>query len=154
MTTHRFALLAVLLACASMGAGAVELRGFRGFAWGSDVDSLGDARQVSSEGGVQCYRRERENLFYGDSALREVRYCFHEGRLFLVVVDSNADSATLAAEFQSTYGPPAQRMAHKATWGDSGSRARVEISGVPASMRIWSNEYTPRSARIDMAHQR
>jgi hypothetical protein len=136
-----------------MGAGAVDLRGFRGFAWGSDVDSLGDARQVSSEGGVQCYRRESENLLYGDSALREVRYCFHEARLFLVVVDSKVDSATLAAEFHGTYGPPVQHTARKATWGDAGSRARVEISGTPASMRIWSNEYTPRSARLDVVHQ-
>jgi len=147
--------LGLLIAAAvlSMPAGAVELRGFRGFAWGTDVDSLGAAQQVSSEAGVRCYRRERENLLYGDSPLREVRYCFHDDRFFLVIVDSKVDAATLAAEFKGTYGPPADQTPARAVWGDASSRTRIEIGGAPASMRIWSNEYAPRSARVDVAHQ-
>ena len=55
----RFAALTTLvLSCLS--AEAVELRGFRGIPWGADADSLGDAVQVSSRDGVQCWRRERE----------------------------------------------------------------------------------------------
>ena len=147
--------LGLLIAASALStpAGAVDLRGFRGFAWGTDVDSLGAAQQVSSEPGVQCYRRERENLLYGDSPLRSVRYCFHDDRFFLVILDSTVDGATLAAEFQSTYGPPADQTAAHAVWGDASSRARVEIAGAPASMRIWSNEYAPRSALVDVAHR-
>src|ERR1043166_5809024 len=108
-------LLAVAaLATAAWSAGAIELRGFRGFAWGADVDSLGEAQQVSSDGGVQCYRRMNENLLYGDSPIREVRYCFHDDRLFLVVIDSQVDEPALTAEVQSTYGPPAVHAPAKA----------------------------------------
>ena len=51
---RRIALFAVLVA-ASACAGALELRGFRGVAWGADVQSLGAAQQVSSGDGVQCF---------------------------------------------------------------------------------------------------
>jgi hypothetical protein len=138
-------------AAAAMPAGAVELRGFRGFAWGVDADSLGEAQQVSSDAGVQCYRRERENLLYGDSPIREVRYCFHDDRLFLVIVDSQVDEATLAAEFQVTYGPPSLRAKALSVWGDASTAVRVEIDGAPAAMRIWSNEYAPREKHASRA---
>jgi hypothetical protein len=144
--------LAVLVAAAAaMPAGAVELRGFRGFAWGADADTLGEAQRVSSEGGVQCYRRERENLLYGDNPIREVRYCFHDDRLFLVVVDSEVDASALAAEFESTYGPPTQRAKAWSAWGDATTPVRVEIAGAPASMRIWSNEHAPHERHASQA---
>jgi hypothetical protein len=148
------ALWAAPLLALSVSVDAVELRGFRGFAWGTDVDSLGEARQVSADAQMQCHRREHENLIYGDSPLREVRYCFHDARLFLVVVESKVDAAKLVAEFQDTYGPPTRRAASTALWGDASSRARVEISGAPASMRIWSNAHMPRSARTGTAATR
>lgn len=140
-----FLRLAALAAAAfAAHAGAVELRGFRGFAWGTDADSLGEVQRVSSDAGVVCYRREHENLIYGDSPLRDVRWCFHDDHLFMVIVDSQVDGPALAAEFQSSYGPPSLRAPSKSMWGDATTRARVEIAGTPASMRIWSNEYAPR----------
>src|SRR5438105_11247962 len=122
----RFAALTTLvLSCLS--AEAVELRGFRGIPWGADADSLGDAVQVSSRDGVQCWRRERENLMYGEAPISEVRYCFHGDRLFMVVIDSQLDQKALLAEFQSTYGPPDVRVPTRISWGDHTTRARVEI---------------------------
>ena len=137
-------LAALAAAVLAAHAGAVEMRGFRGFAWGADADSLGVSQRVASEAGMQCYRRDHENLLYGDSPLRDVRYCFHDDRLFLVIVESQVDEATLTNEFQLSYGPPSQRAPAKSVWGDATSRTRVEIDGAPASMRIWSNEYAPR----------
>lgn len=144
----------VAVGLASVSAGAVELRGFRGVPWGSDVQSLGAAELVASGGEVQCYRRERENLLYGDSPINEVRFCFHRNHLFMVVIDSKVDQNALLAEFQGTYGPPNVRVPARAAWGDASTRARVEIVapavGAPASLRMVSNEFEPREKHVRM----
>ena len=160
---RRIALFAVLVA-ASACAGALELRGFRGVAWGADVQSLGAAQQVSSGDGVQCFQRERENLLYGDAPIRQVRFCFRDDRLFLVIVDAEVGRQALVAEFASSYGAPDEESATRSTWGDGTTRARAEIvgpaSGAAASMRIYSGVYEPREnhahsggARSDVPHQ-
>src|SRR5204863_3239528 len=135
----RFAALATL-ALSSWSVGAVELRGFRGIPWGAEADSLGEAVQVSSRDGVQCFRRAQENLLYGDAPITDVRFCFHEDHLFLVVIDSELDQKALLAEFEGTYGPPDVRVPTLIAWGDRSTRARVEIvapaTGKPASMRM------------------
>lgn len=142
---RRFAAWAAgtVLALASLAAGAVELRGFRGVAWGAGVASLGDAEPASAEDGLRCFRRERENLLYGDVPLSEVRFCFRDDRLVMVVLDAQVDPRTLRAEFQNTYGPPRASSASSARWGDASTRARVEIvapaSGARASMRMVAN---------------
>ena len=155
---RRLAALAALVV-SSLSVNAVELRGFRGIPWGADVDSLGAAVQVSSRDGVQCYKRERENLVYGEAPITEVRFCFHEERLFMVIIDSQLDQKALLAEFQGTYGPPDIRVPTRISWGDYTTRARVEImappAGKPASMRIYSNDFGPREQHAsDVAHQR
>ncbi|WP_280153599.1 hypothetical protein [Piscinibacter sp. XHJ-5] len=140
----RWAALAAL-GFASVSVGAVELRGFRGVPWGAGVESLGDSHLVSAQGEVRCYRRERENLLYGDAPLREVRFCFHADRLVMVVVDAQVGPQALRGEFESSYGPPRVSSVSTALWGDSSTRARVEIdapaANAPASMRMYSNEY-------------
>ncbi|HEX6703154.1 MAG TPA: hypothetical protein VF169_00230 [Albitalea sp.] len=145
----RSASLAAVVAwgLSAMTANAVELRGFRGVPWGAAPDSLGAAAVVAERGEVRCYRRERENLLYGDSPIREVRFCFHRNHLFGVEIDSEVDQRTLRAEFQSSYGPPAFSVPSRASWGDQSTRARVEIvappTGSPASLHIFSNEFEP-----------
>jgi hypothetical protein len=143
----RYARRAVLatLTLASMAAGAVELRGFRGVPWGADAASLGASELVSTTGEMRCYQRERENLLYGEAPLRAVRFCFHDDRLVMVELEAQVDQPALRSEFQSTYGPPRLSSASTALWGDPSTRARVEIVapsvGAPASMRMYSNEY-------------
>lgn len=138
------------LACAS--ANAFELRGFRGAVWGSASAQLGPASVVSSRGDVACYKRERENMLLGDSPISEVRYCFHRDRLYMVAVDSEADSTVLVAEFQRTYGAPHVRQSNVVTWGGKSTPARAELvssaAGRPTSLlTIYSNKYDPSMAR-------
>jgi hypothetical protein len=119
--------IALLLSLVAAGAGATELRGFRGIAWGDPSERLGPAEKVQVTGDVVCYRRERENLMFGDSTLTEVRFCFNRDRLFLVTLDSDEGQEKLAAEFQSTYGPPSVRRPKLVAWGNRGARSHVEI---------------------------
>ncbi len=144
------AVVLAVLAASAISAQAIELRGFRGVPWGADVQSLGEARLVSVDGEVRCYRRERENMLYGDSPVKDIRFCFHRDRLFLVALDAAVDLDTLARDFQATYGPPAWRVPTKITWGDRSTRARVEMVAPAeggASMLMFSNEYEPRARR-------
>lgn len=123
----------VLLGVAAAGAAAGELRGFRGMAWGDSAERLGPAEKVQVSGDVTCYKRERENLMFGDSSLTEVRFCFNQDRLFMVTLDSDEGQEKLAAEFQGTYGPPSVRRAKLVAWGDRSARSHVEI--VPTTSR-------------------
>lgn len=150
---RRIAMMALFIsaALASASSPAVELRGFRGVPWGADVSSLGPAPRLAlSNGDVSCYRREHENMLYGEVPLTDVRYCFHRGHLYLVAVDADAPLDTLRSEFQSTYGPPDQREPSKWVWGSSSTASRVELQAPAqgaASMLMYSSEYEPRPAR-------
>jgi len=127
-------LVAVLcLGLASLAANALELRGFRGIAWGDGADNLGPAAVVDhANGDVVCYKRERENLLFGDSPLHQVRYCFHQDRLFMVTLDSAVGLEAMVAELQRTYGPPTARLHNTASWGRASSSARAELVSLPA----------------------
>jgi hypothetical protein len=131
---------------ATTAAQALELRGFRGVPWGAGVDSLGVAQLAERSGDVSCYRRENENMLFGDSQLKDVRYCFHRDHLFMVTLDAQVSLDTLVQEFQSTYGPPDRRAAATTGWGDRSTSARVEMQVPPqggTSMLVYSNEYEP-----------
>ena len=149
-STRRLAMLAVLIgsAFASAAASAVELRGFRGVPWGGNVDSLGVSQVAYRSGEVTCYRRERENMLYGDSPVTDIRYCFHRNQLFMVALDAEVALDVLVREFAGTYGPPDWRVPAKTSWGDHSTRARVEMVAPAeggASMLMYSNEYEPRA---------
>jgi len=149
-STRRLVMLAAAagLALAAAASHAVELRGFRGVPWGAGVDSLGPSQLAYTHGDVSCYRRERENMLYGDSPLKEVRFCFHQDHLFMVALDAEVPLDTLVREFEGSYGPPDWRVPAKTTWGDHATRARVEMIAPAqggASMLMYSNEYAPRA---------
>ena len=135
-----------VLALAASASQAIELRGFRGVPWGAGVDSLGASQLAYTDGDVRCYRRERENMLYGDSPVKDIRYCFHQDQLFMVALDAEVALDTLVQEFAATYGPPDWRVPAKTTWGDRSTRARVEMVAPAeggASMLMYSNEYEP-----------
>jgi hypothetical protein len=140
---------AVLLLCTLADAHAAppQMRGFRGLMWGDPPAHLGTAELVARDGNVQCYRRQRENLLFGDAALRSVLYCFHQDRLFLAVLDSTVDVATLSAEFEQGYGPPDTRTAVEVHWGDGTSAVSAEVvrpsASAPASLRLRAKAYAP-----------
>lgn len=143
--------VAFVLGAAAVSAGAAELRGFRGLAWGDSAVRLGSsAEKVQVNGELACYRRQSENLMFGDSLLTEIRYCFNQDRLFMVTLDSDEGHEKLAAEFQITYGPPSVRRENLMSWGDRGARSHVEI--VPTTRRgksalmFVSNTYEPARA--------
>jgi hypothetical protein len=148
---HRTAKLTALfcLSVAAVGAHAFELRGFRGVSWGEGAEALGAATVAYAEGQVTCYQRERENLMFGDSALKGVRYCFHQDRLFMVAIDAAVDAKALTTEFQHTYGRPDARQAQTVSWGGkaSGTRADVMASGAAARLTIYSNKIEPTLAQ-------
>jgi hypothetical protein len=149
-STRRLAALAVLTlgTLASAGAAAIELRGFRGVPWGAGIDSLGPSQLAYRSGEVSCYRRERENMLYGDSPVKDIRYCFNRERLFMVALDADVALDVLVREFEGTYGPPDWRLPAKTGWGDHATRVRVEMVAAAeggSSMLMHSNEHEPRT---------
>lgn len=135
------------LGIAGVAAHATELQGFRGVSWGEDAERLGAAKQVYAQGEMRCYRRERENMMFGDSPLKDVRYCFQQDRLFLVMIEANAKRDDLVSQFQRTYGPPEARSATMVAWGRKAAGTHVEMMSAPGSqhtlLRIYSKEYAP-----------
>lgn len=149
-TLHRTRRLLVtagtLAACGA--ASAVELVGFRGVPWGAQLESVEPAQVVSAQGEDRCYKREHENMLWGQSPLSDVRFCFHRGRFYMAVLESRTDVRTLASEFTAMYGAPTTEDRTRAVWGSRNGGARVEIvapaPGAPATMRLLSNEFEPR----------
>jgi hypothetical protein len=146
--TRSFAKLAAVLClgAASLAADALELRGFRGIAWGDAADNLGPAAVEHSDGDVVCYKRERENMLFGDSPVSEVRYCFHDDRLFMVTLDSAVGLQAMIAELERTYGPPEALVRNTASWGNASSGARAELvsppaGGPPSRLTIYSTKF-------------
>lgn len=137
MKTHRtsksplFASMAAALLLGALGpadAASLQMRGFRGLLWGDPPAHLGPARLVSTEGAVQCFERERENLLFGDAALLSVRYCFQHEGLFLVQLTATGSGAALRDEFERGYGAPELRTAALLHWGDAWGAASAELS--------------------------
>ncbi len=146
LTRQVLATVLTLGACAS--AGAVDLVGFRGVPWGAQPDSVEPAELVSAQGEQRCYRRERENMLWGESPLSAVTFCFHRDRFYMAVVESKTDVQTLSAEFKSMYGAPSMAAPTRVVWGSRNGIARAEIvapmPGGTATMRLTSNEFEPR----------
>ncbi|HET7795577.1 MAG TPA: hypothetical protein VFL64_19475 [Rhizobacter sp.] len=138
------------LGLAALGVQAFELRGFRGVSWGEGAEALGEAHAVHKQGEVTCYQRDRENLVFGDSALQGVQYCFHQDRLFMVVLDAAVSQKALIAEFQRTYGAPTSRMGQSVAWGGPASGTQAELAPRAANtarLAIYSNKIEPAVAR-------
>jgi hypothetical protein len=151
---HSFAKLAAVacLGLASIGAHALELRGFRGVAWGDGADKLGAATVDQANGDVVCYKRERENMLFGERAVNEVRYCFHQDQLFMVTLDAAAGMKAMISELQRTYGRPQTRLGNRASWGTASSMARADLVALPAGgsqsrLTIHSTQFEPASAK-------
>jgi hypothetical protein len=148
MTLTRRLLVMALGLAACAGAAGVELVGFRGVPWGAEPDSVEPAQLVSAQGEYRCYKRERENLLWGDSPLSEVRFCFHRDRFYMAVLESKTDVDTLASDFKSMYGAPTMEAPTRVEWGNRYGAARAEISaaapGGAATLRLTSNEFEPR----------
>jgi hypothetical protein len=125
-TAARIAAFSLILF--AVGAQAFQLRGFRGVEWGEEAERLGtEATVVSQEGELTCYQRANENLLFGDVALKAVRYCFHQDRLYSVRLDAAANAKALTTEFQRTYGRPDVRQGLNATWGHKATDSRAEL---------------------------
>jgi hypothetical protein len=134
------------LGLVAAGAQAFELRGFRGVSWGEGAEALGAAMVVQTVGDATCYRRERENMLFGDIALNGVRYCFHQDRLFMVTIDAPVPSQAFIADFARSYGRPDSHRGQAASWGTktSGTRADLAASGsVATRLTIYSNKIEP-----------
>lgn len=141
---------ALCLGLATAGASAFELRGFRGVDWGESPQVLGVATVAQIEGDVACYQRERENMLLGDSVLNEVRYCFHQNRLFMVTLAADVDQKALVAEFQRAYGRPSARSSQAASWGGKASPTRAELVAqgrTAARLTLYSNQIEPAVAQ-------
>ena len=141
---------AFCLGLAAIGANAFELRGFRGVSWGEGVEALGASVVSHNEGDVTCYQRERENMLFGDTALNGVRYCFHQDRLFMVMLDAPVAPKALAAEFQRTYGRPDAHHGAAVSWGgkSSGTRADLTANGKSSTrLALYSNKIEPALAQ-------
>lgn len=137
------------LAVASLSASAVELRGFRGVMWGDDVAKLGKSELAYADGDVACYKRERENLLFGDAALQSVRYCFRQEGLVLVQLAAAGDGAALRHEFERGYGAPVQRSGTLLQWGNEWDAVSAEFSpsGSGALLRLRAQPQPQASAR-------
>jgi hypothetical protein len=141
------ALALVLCGLAPLQAQALQMRGFRGLMWGDPPAHLGGATLEETAGPVRCYRREGDNLLFGDTELRAVRYCFHRDRLFRVVLEPLRGAAPLRAEFERGYGAPDQVGGGVAQWGGRADPLRAELdpgrAGTPPSLRLTARAFEP-----------
>ena len=160
MTTRRPSFAKCLaIAClgfAAMSAQALELRGFRGVAWGEGAEALREAAVTQTDGAVTCYQRERENLIFGNSALNGVRYCFRQDRLVMVLIDAAVDSTTLITEFERTYGRADAQRGLAASWGGKSSKTLADVAtngSSGARLAIYSNQVDAATARRGLAMQ-
>ncbi|MBC7956595.1 MAG: hypothetical protein H7Y33_12090 [Cytophagales bacterium] len=138
------------LSVAALSANAFELRGFRGVSWGEGAEALGASVVSNTEGDVTCYQRERENMMFGDTALKAVRYCFHQDRLFMVMLDAPVAAKAVSAELQRTYGRPDARHGVAASWGGKSSGTRAELAAIGSTstrLTIYSNKIEPTVAQ-------
>jgi hypothetical protein len=151
LRTSRLSLLvplatALMCALAPLQSQALQMRGFRGLMWGDPPAHLGSAALITRDGEVQCYQRERENLLFGDTELRAVRYCFHRERLFMVVLEPVNGIAALRAEFERGYGAPDKVSGSAVQWGLGSDSISAEIAapaaGTPASLRLLAREFS------------
>jgi hypothetical protein len=74
-------------------AGAVDKDGFRGFKWGTELNTFLENEQKSEEGvmgavpGVQAFRLKNEDLNIGGIKADSIVYCFFNGKLTTVAID-------------------------------------------------------------------
>jgi hypothetical protein len=151
MTTARTAarIAAAGLVLVTLGAQAFQLRGFRGVEWGAEAERLGsEATVVSKEGELTCYQRANENLLFGDTELKAVRYCFLNDRLYSVRLDAAVSAKALTAEFQRTYGRPDVRQGQNATWGRKPTDSRAELVVQGAHSQITLSPDSTRQAEL------
>jgi hypothetical protein len=63
-----------------------EPDGFRGIKWGTSLDSLAGMRYFTDIGGQKCYTRKGDILKLGQAELRNISYCFWQGKFCSVIV--------------------------------------------------------------------
>lgn len=139
---------AACLVLGTAGAQAFQLQGFRGMAWGDAAARLGESSLVAREGDVACYQRQHENMLFGDSALKSVRYCFHQDRLFMVTLSAAVNAKALARQVERTYGQPDTQRGPAAVWGApaAGSWAELVAHGKRSQLSFYSGRYEPASS--------
>lgn len=133
--TSRF-LAALCLGLAAMGAQALEMRGFRGVAWGDGAEALGPASVAPADGSLNCYTRERENLLFADATLSGVRYCFRNDRLVRVMIDAAVDAQALASQVERLYGHADAQRGLTASWGAASSKTRADVMARGTASRL------------------
>jgi len=106
--------LAVFLWLAPSGGIASGIDGFRGFNWGSDIDTMKQIEPRLVEGhmgampGVIAFQRRDEDLIYGGVKADSITYAFFKGRFTSVSIDfrgiDNFDK--LLAHCKKLFGKP------------------------------------------------
>lgn len=116
ITPARITLL-LIAAFASMNVIAGGLiPGFRGMEWGDPLSKLGPfepTRDVAT-----CFVRKGERLRLNELPLSEVRYCFDDGKLTIVVVNTQAPFNSVLSAVEGAYGKPSLAVKGYTTWGD------------------------------------
>lgn len=85
--------LAFLILTVAVAAGAEELNGFRGVAWGSNLQGIQESDPKLVEGhmgtmpGVKAFQRTDEDLNFGGIKAESITYIFYKGRLTSVSID-------------------------------------------------------------------
>ena len=84
----------LLLATALPAAASEVMEGFRGYRWGSDVQSIRSSDPKLVEGhmggvmpGVEAFQRNGEDLNFGGIKAESITYIFYKGRFTSVSID-------------------------------------------------------------------
>jgi len=108
----------VLVLAAFSAAGAVELDGFRGIKWGTELATLSSAEfiRVPSFKGiapdVESYRRQNDEMKVAGVAVENINYNFRKGKLVSVNIDFRGflSYERVVAFCKEEFGPPASSM--------------------------------------------
>jgi hypothetical protein len=85
-------LVAIILAFA-VSAGAKDMEGFRGIAWGSDIAAIQSSDPKLVEGhmgvmpGVKAFQRTEDDLSFGGIEVEAITYIFYKGKFTSVNID-------------------------------------------------------------------
>lgn len=99
-------LLALLVSSAFAGSKADldSKYGFRDLKFGSGVTS--DSVLIEDGGGFKCYQRPSDALSVGDAILKELRYCYYNNELLVVMIETEgiSNSQAFLAVLSAAYG--------------------------------------------------
>lgn len=143
LTGFLVAMAASVTSVSTYAEGKGLIPGFRGITWGDPVAKLGLVDPVPKTN--ECFFRKSEKLTINEIEITDVRYCFTNGKLSMVAVNTKSRTKAIRSAIIDAYGQPRLEVDGYATWGsdqevDGGTAALLSPSKHGAALILKSNK--------------